>query len=101
MTTYDSYKGVSLDKLAEDVKWWEYCNGGCAMSLSNRLWEIHEETRWVSVEERLPTSQDTDEYGFVEVFWRDESNGDTRQPANFINKKLMSHWRRINPPEEP
>ena len=97
MTTYDSYKGVPLGKLAIDVKWWEYCNGGCSMSLSNRLWEIHEETRWVPVSERTPTKEDgntvlvksgevADWYRVVWYGYANKHNGYT-------------HWKRIQAPE--
>jgi hypothetical protein len=91
MTTYDSYKGVPLDKLAKDVKWWEYCNGGCSMSLSNRLWEIHEETRWVSVCERMPTEEDGD--------WLFVIRHSDVQISHMDDMWGVSHFKRIDKPE--
>jgi hypothetical protein len=107
MTTYDSYKGVPLDKLAEDVKWWEYCNGGCSMSLSNRLWEIHEETRWVSVSERMPTREDgglNNKVLVLEVENESPRNKyielvdwfEVGSPNYFYT---VTHWKRIDKPE--
>ena len=91
MTTYDSYKGVPLGKLAIDVKWWEYCNGGCFMSLSNRLWEIHEETRWVPVSEGMPTQEDADENGEVLV-------SETENESPHRKYSYMKTWNRLNDP---
>jgi hypothetical protein len=98
MTTYDSYKGVPLDKLAIDVKWWEYCNGGCSMSLSNRLWEIHEETRWVSVLERLPSRED----GYA-VLVINAGYGCCVTRWDLVDKHVqpITHWKRIVKPETP
>jgi hypothetical protein len=103
MTTYDSYKGVPLDKLAIDVKWWEYCNGGCSMSLSNRLWEIHEETRWIPVSERMPTIEDADERGNV-LWWSLIGEGgaviwEYYRAHEYHGKIVRTHWRRIQAPE--
>ena len=115
MTTYDSYKGVPLDKLAEDVKWWEYCNGGCEKSLSNRLLEIHEETRWIPVSERLPEKLShvlvygircTELYGDDKkacvgaVSWWDENRSDCRDVCYYsVWYKDITHWKRIDKPE--
>ena len=107
MTTYDSYKGVPLDKLAEDVKWWEYCNGGCAMSLSNRLLEIHEKTRWISVEERLPTREDADVNRYVLVSAIKITTGDRINDTWLWSEVSLdggiaykpTHWKRIDKPE--
>lgn len=105
MTTYDSYKGVPLDKLAEDVKWWEYCNGGCPMSLSNRLCVIHEETRWIPVSERMPTKEDGDSMGLVFV-WHDTSSPLLKAHGYVAHyhwvpasDEGITHWKRIQAPE--
>jgi hypothetical protein len=115
MTTYDSYKGVPLDKLAEDVKWWEYCNGGCPMSLSKRLWEIHEETRWVPVSERLPENgdhvlvygiccnelyDDDTEMSVDAVSWGSVDHSYCTGTCYYgVWYKDITHWKRIQAPE--
>ena len=63
---------------------------------------IHELTRWIPVEERLPTQADADEHGYVQ--WWDEN--EVALPCShywdFTGKPTykFTHWRRIDKPED-
>jgi hypothetical protein len=63
----------------------------------NRLRVIHEETRWISVSERMPTEEDADIRGKVMwYFWGEHYE------SRFWNLRSdygATHWKRITPPE--
>ena len=62
-----------------------------------RLRELHDLTRWIPVEERLPTKGDADERGNVLwLFW-----GKHYESRYWYLRRDygMTHWRRIDKPE--
>jgi len=72
----------------------------------DRLRELHELTRWVSVSERMPTREDADEDGFVLIrgatkdglvqhdldLWHYVKDWDSTH-------WVLTHWKKITPPE--
>ena len=78
---YDSVDGVKLCQLAD---------------------RIHDLTRWIPVEERLPTESDAQENGYVE-FWDARHRLSYYYKYNFIPQHYepyFTHWKRITPPED-
>jgi hypothetical protein len=96
-------KDMNLEELADKVFNLEYCVNGCVREISDRLRAIHDLTRWIPVEERMPTEEDGDSRGLVSV-WHDtgtyQGHGDVAH-WNWIpvNDEGVTHWQRITPPE--
>ena len=60
---------------------------------------IHDLTRWIPVEERLPTEEDADERGNVLwLFWGEHYES---RYWNLRGNYGMTHWRRIDTPDSP
>jgi hypothetical protein len=67
------------------------------LRIADRMDKIHDLTRWIPVEERMPTQEDKDvlawyatEYPFaVLVNWYEFP----------MNNRSVTHWKRITPPE--
>ena len=62
-------KDMNLEELADKVFNLEYCVNGCVKEISGRLREIHEQTRWIDVEERRPVFSDCNGLGGVETLY--------------------------------
>jgi hypothetical protein len=68
---------------------------------------IHSLTRWIPVEERLPTFEDADEEGYV--FIRERENESPHRTYHTVGRYdslkvpdyfyTVTHWRRIDTPE--
>jgi hypothetical protein len=66
---------------------------------------IHDITRWIPVEERLPTEADADQHGYVLVRDADnESSGETYHSmvqwdnvGKFEHFYTITNWKRIDP----
>jgi hypothetical protein len=58
---------------------------------------------WISVNTRLPTEEDADKWGFVQV-WYSQTEREERWNWAYVpwlvEKGWVTHWRRITPPEE-
>jgi len=75
------------------------------MPYMSRIYELHkehealkEQTRWIPVEERLPTEADADEYG--EVMWLYRKEGAVIAGWGVYRDSVyVTHWKRIIPPE--
>jgi hypothetical protein len=91
----------TLQECLEEVKFleaefWEY---GCDDApLASR---IHELTRWIPVEERLPTFEDADKQdGCVDVWSSFEGVGFRKKlEYQLVKHTRCTHWQRINRPE--
>jgi len=80
------------------------------MPYMSRIYELHkehealkEQTRWISVLERLPTETDGDGNGYVE-FWNTKYQTSNYYKYDFLPERYgleITHWKRITPPEEP
>jgi hypothetical protein len=69
---------------------------------------IHDLTRWISVEERLPTREDADAEGYVWVSAIQITMGDRANDSWLWSEVSLdggiaykpTHWKRITPPED-
>ena len=74
--------------------------------VATRLRELHNLTRWIPVEERLPTEEDADECGYI-LWWRTDSinlpdAGQWDLHTEYANAPSITHythWKRIDKPE--
>jgi len=86
-------KDMNLEELADKVFNLEYCANGCVKEISDRLYELHEQTRWIKVSERMPTEEDGkyihvfDGFGLPFTIMR--KSWDNYEPT---------HWQRIMRP---
>jgi hypothetical protein len=72
-----------------------------------RIKELESLTRWIPVEERLPTFEDADEEGYV--FIRERENESPHRTYHTVGRYdslkvpdyfyTVTHWRRIDTPE--
>jgi hypothetical protein len=95
-------KDMNLAELAENVRWLEYCVNGCVIEISDRLYELDEQHRWIPVSERMPTEADGDGNGYVE-FWNTKYKMPYYYKYDFRPERYgleITHWKRITPPEE-
>jgi hypothetical protein len=106
-------KDMNLEELADKVFNLEYCVNGCVREISDRLRELHELTRWIPVEERMPTEEDLHSDGTFRIWlnggdglacihhnkiyvWDNDGFVDYDE-TNF--RVAFTHWQRITPPE--
>jgi hypothetical protein len=72
-------------------------------ALENKINSLEAERRWIPVEERLPTKEDADRYGYV-LWW---SEDEVALPVarywywdfTGVPKYQLTHWQRITQPE--
>jgi len=70
-------------------------------ALENRINSLEAKHRWIPVEERLPTKEDADRYGYVLWWSEDEVALPVAHYWDFtgVPKYQLTHWQRITPPE--
>jgi hypothetical protein len=77
--------------------------------IADRLYAIHDLTRWIPVSERLPTREDADAEGYVWVSAIQITMGDRANDSWLWSEVSLdggiaykpTHWKRITPPEAP
>jgi hypothetical protein len=78
------------------------------LRIADRMDKIHDLTRWISVEERLPTREDADAEGYVWVSAIQITMGDRANDSWLWSEVSLdggiaykpTHWKRITPPED-
>jgi len=92
-------KDMNLAQLAEKVRWLEYCVNGCVIEISDRLYELNEQHRWIPVSERMPTEEDANHEGNVLGL---SNEGDVWVPHITSVQAGYGYkaWKRITPPED-
>jgi hypothetical protein len=89
-----------LEALRDDEWSWTGSRELTGIRLAQVADRIHELTRWIPVEEGLPTKEDGDRHGIVEWWAEMEVAGPV---SNYWDAHphlpCVTHWRRITPPE--
>ncbi len=83
---------MNLNELADYLHEPEYV----LTCVSNRLRQIYDQTRWISITERMPTKEDGK---WVRWFIPDDKFGGYDEvDSPLFNPKNATHWQRINYP---
>jgi hypothetical protein len=97
-------KDMSLRELVEEVNFYSQRFPHLAL-VADKLYELHDLTRWIPVSERMPTQEDGGEWRRVLIRYND---GDidsifVGNVSQFTtgSEFWITHWQRITPPEAP
>jgi hypothetical protein len=88
-----------LDFIRFELKYFDHPNLD-TVGIEESAERIHDLTRWIPVEERMPTEEDGDEHGYVQWWSEDEVAIPVAHYWDFtgVPKYMFTHWRRIDKP---